>query len=164
MHGYRVVPVDPAFAAEVRRTGLAPGYGHPAHAELATGYGPCRSCLRPFVAGEERRILVTYDPFAGREPYPLPSPIYIHERACEPYAETTRFPDALRFIPLTLNGYAHGRQLLGQVRIEGGELEAVIDRLFDDPRIDYVHVRNTEAGCFIAHLDRADAAATGAGQ
>ena len=121
MHGYRVVPVDPAFAAEVRRTGLAPGYGHPAHAELATGYGPCRICLDTFVAGEERRILVTYDPFAGREPYPLPSPIYIHEHACTAYAETARFPEALRFIPLTLNGYAHGRQ----VRIEGGHRPAV---------------------------------------
>lgn len=164
MHGYRVVPIDPIFAAEVRQTGLAPGYGHPAHAELATGYGPCRTCLRPFVADEERRILVTYDPFAGREPFPLPGPIYIHERTCAAYAEADRFPEALRFIPLTLNGYAHGRRLLGQVRIEDGELDEAVDRLFGDPRIDYVHVRNTEAGCFIAHLDRADASVASATQ
>ena len=30
-----------------------------------------------------------------------------------------------------------------------------VDRLFDDQEVAYLHVRNTEAGCFIAQLDRA---------
>ena len=33
------------LADEVRRTGSSPGYGHPAHIEIASGTGPCRCCL-----------------------------------------------------------------------------------------------------------------------
>lgn len=154
MRGYRVVPVDQAVAQQVRDTLTAPGYGHPAHVEVARGYGPCRVCLHTFHEDTDTRILFTYDPFAGREPFPLPGPIFIHERDCVPYAETSRFPDQLRFIPLTFNAYGRDRRLLAQVRIGDGRVEDVVDRLFDDRRIDYIHVRNTEAGCFIAHLDR----------
>ncbi len=154
---YRVVPVGADIARHVRKTRQAPGYGHPAHLDLATGYGPCRVCLEPLKVHEDECLLFTYDPFAGREPFPLPSPIYIHARACAPYAGTEEFPDGLRFIPLTLNAYARGARLVGQVRIEdgyGGRVEEAVGRLFADPSVDYVHVRNTAAGCFIVRLDR----------
>lgn len=36
---FRIVPLAEEIAEEVRRTLAAPGYGHPAHRELATGYG-----------------------------------------------------------------------------------------------------------------------------
>ena len=55
------------MADEVRRTHLSPGYGHPAHLELARGTGPCRCCLRPFVPGREQRLLFTYRP-PGMQP------------------------------------------------------------------------------------------------
>jgi hypothetical protein len=50
-----VVIAMPTRVAElVRETKRAPGYGHPAHLELASGYGPCRHCLRTFQIGQER--------------------------------------------------------------------------------------------------------------
>ena len=49
-------------ADEVRRTRRSPGYGHPAHLEVAAGTGPCRCCLRPFVPGKDQRLLFTYRP------------------------------------------------------------------------------------------------------
>ena len=52
--------VPQQIADEVRRTQRAPGYGHPAHSEIARGTGPCRCCLRPFVTGRESRLLFTY--------------------------------------------------------------------------------------------------------
>lgn len=151
---FRIVPVAPAIAREVRTSMAAPGYGHPAVKSVATGYGPCRVCLRPLEVEKDERILFTYDPFAGYEPYPLPSPIYIHAHECEPHADPFRFPDELRFIPMTFNAYAPGRRLVAQVRIEDGQAETVLDRLFADPEVAYVHVRNTEAGCFLMHVER----------
>ena len=74
MQSYRVVAVGDRIANAVRKTRLSPGYGHPAHAEVATGYGPCRQCLKTFAVGSERRILFTYDPFYGKEKLPLPGP------------------------------------------------------------------------------------------
>ena len=155
--GYRVVPVGRDFADKVRTKMTAPGYGHPATVEVAAGYGPCRVCLQTFVVGEEQRILFTYNPFYGHAPFPLPSPIYIHADECAPYPDTGRFPDGLRFIPLTLNAYGPDAILLAQERLADGwddRVEEATDRLFRDPAVQYIHVRNTEAGCFIAYLAR----------
>jgi Protein of unknown function (DUF1203) len=154
MQSYQVTPVNNEIAQEVRQTLKAPGYGHPAYVDVARGYGPCRVCLQTFTVDRDQRILFTHDPFAGHEPFPLPGPIYIHADACVPYAETSRFPDGLRFIPLTFHGYADERRIRAQERIDDGKVEEIVDRLFADPLIDYIHVRNTEAGCFIARIDR----------
>ncbi|MBV9737341.1 MAG: DUF1203 domain-containing protein, partial [Candidatus Eremiobacteraeota bacterium] len=66
----------------MRSLQTAPIYGHPAHIEVATGYGPCRHCLRTFNVGREQRILFTYDPFQGIEDVPLPGPVFIHAVPC----------------------------------------------------------------------------------
>lgn len=155
MRNYCIRPLDPQIANQVRDTMKAPGYGHPAYREVAKGYGPCRVCLQPMSVNQDERILFTYDPFAGLEPFPLPGPVYIHAHQCRPYSDLTVFPDALRFIPMTLNAYAQGRRLLHQVRITDGQAETVLERLFGDPEVAYVHVRNTQAGCFIMHVERA---------
>lgn len=62
----RVVAIPTEVAEFVRRSVKAPGYGHPAHNDLASGYGPCRHRLRMFELGQERRISFTYNPFMPR--------------------------------------------------------------------------------------------------
>ncbi|HSG38878.1 MAG TPA: DUF1203 domain-containing protein, partial [Thermoanaerobaculia bacterium] len=61
MSFYRVISIPEEFASKVRTTLKAPRYGHPAHVEVAAGYGPCRACLQKFREGEEERILFTFD-------------------------------------------------------------------------------------------------------
>jgi hypothetical protein len=154
--GYRVVPINEDVATEVRVTGKAPGYGHPAHREVATGYGPCRLCLEPLRVGEDEALLFTYDPFAPHEPFPLPSPIYIHADPCTPYDAERGFPDALRFIPMTLNAYGAEARLIDQIRIENGydgRVEEAVTHLLANPQVTSVHIRNTSAGCFIAAVE-----------
>lgn len=151
---YRVVAIEEAVADEVRATGRAPGYGHPAHAEMAAGYGPCRSCLQPFRIGEERRLLFTYDPFRDLESMPLPGPVFVHEDACT-RSTPARIPDAIRFIPFTLNAYGFGRELRAVVRLPAhGPLDDAIDDLLSRADVDYIHVRNTDAGCFVCRVQR----------
>jgi hypothetical protein len=156
---FRIVAIPDAVAEIVRTTGRAPRYGHPAHTELATGHGPCRQCLRSFAIGEERRILFTYDPFAGLEPLPLPGPVFIHEAACLRYREDAGFPEDLRVHPLTLNAYGRGRVLRAQEYVTDGRVEGVLGWLLDRPGVDYIHVRDTEAGCFDLQVERASGAA-----
>ena len=64
--------------------------------------------------GEDRRILFTYDRFAGVESLPQPGPVYVHAEACERYSEHAGFPEELRESPRTVEAYAHGRRLLAQ--------------------------------------------------
>lgn len=154
---FRTVAIPTATADRVRATRVSPGYGHPAAAEVATGYGPCRHCLRTFRVGEERRILFTLDPFYGLEPLPLPGPVFIHEESCERLPEDGGFPEELRAHALTLNAYGRGRKLHAQEYVTDGGVEAVIERLLERPEIDYVHVRDTRAGCYDLRIERAGA-------
>ena len=145
---FKTVAIPNHVADSVRETMLSPDYGHPAHADVATGYGPCRQCLRTFRVGEERRILFTYDPFSEVESYPLPGPVYIHETQCQRYPEDGGFPEELKAHPLTLNAYGRGRLLREQVRVEGNKVEAEVARLLSRGDVDYLHVRDTSAGCY----------------
>src|SRR5512146_2417464 len=104
MTTFRVVPISDQVAESVRRELRSPQYGHPAHAETATGYGPCRSCLRTFTVGAEQRLLFTYNPFDGLSSYPSPGPIFIHSDGCEAFVGDG-FPADLRALPLYLEGY-----------------------------------------------------------
>jgi uncharacterized protein DUF1203 len=155
LNPFRVVAISTALAEAVKRTGRSPGYGHPAHAEVASGYGPCRHCLRTFAVGAERRILFTHDPFYGVEKLPLPGPVFIHEDACGRFAEDAGFPADLRSHALTLNAYARGRKLIGQEYASDGRAEAAAEQLLARADVDYIHVRDTKAGCYDFRIERA---------
>lgn len=154
MAGFRVLPIAPAIAEEVRNTLKSPQYGHPAHVEVAAGYGPCRACLQQFHAGEEDRILFTYNPFAGLDEYPSPGPVFIHAKSCAAFAEAQAFPQELRSLPLTLEAYGEARWIIARERPSEHEIEECIERLLNTSGVRYIHVRNTEAGCFIARIER----------
>ena len=157
MFRYRTIAIPTETAAAVRVSLRAPRYGHPADVEVATGYGPCRHCLRTFRVGEERRILFTYDPFDGLERFPLPGPIFIHEAECARYPEDGGFPQELTAHPLTVSGYGRGRVLRDQAHVEGTGVEAEIDRMLTRAGVDYLHVRDTSAGCYDLRIEREEA-------
>ena len=147
----RIAGIPGSLAAEVRQTLRSPQYGHPAYRETATGYGPCRLCLRTFREGVEERILFTYQPFSDPGSVPAPGPVFIHAGPCEPY-EAPVFPPDLRRLPLLLEAYDVAGEPLGRERDRSPE--AVLERLFATTGAAYVHIRNEEAGCFMARVDR----------
>ena len=152
---FTVRAIPEAISNTVRSSHKSPQYGHPAHAEIAGGTGPCRQCLRTFDVGKERRILFTYNPFEGVDPYPSPGPIFVHEAPCGTYATDHEFPDTLRELPLVLEGYSRNRWIAARERVDDGAAEAAIAKVFADPSIEYIHIRHGQAGCFIAHIARA---------
>ncbi len=155
MPAYRVLAIPERTAEKVRTTRRSPGYGHPVHAEVAMGYGPCRLCLRDFAIGVERRLLFTLDPFHGLEPLPLPGPVFIHETECDRHPEHGGFPKDLLAHDLMLTAYGRGRLHRAEERATGGQIEAAIERLLARADVDYLHVRDTQAGCYDLRVERA---------
>jgi hypothetical protein len=145
---FRYAGIPDAIAAQVRASMCAPTYGHIAHREVATGYGPCRFCLDTFEVGKEDRILFTYQPINEAAGLPAPGPVFIHAEACERYDGLT-FPPAFRGLPIVVEGLAGCGWIVAEERVE-----AVIARAFAEPRVAYVHLRNGEAGCFMAKVER----------
>lgn len=154
MASYRVVAVSEALAERVRESRRSPGYGHPVHGEVATGYGPCRHCLRDFKVGAERRLLFTLDPFHGVEELPLPGPVFIHENECDRYPEHGGFPRDLLAHDLILVAYGRGRRQRAEERVTGGTVEETIAGLLAREDVDYLHVRDTQAGCYDCRIER----------
>jgi hypothetical protein len=152
---FRVVAIPTSVVEAVRATMRSPRYDHPASEEIANGYGPCRHCLREFEVGTDRRILFTYDPFTDLERLPLPGPVFVHSRACERYPETAGFPSDLREHELTFNAYGAGRRLVAQAYGANGSIDAHVEHLLLRPDVDYIHVRDTEAGCYDFRIERA---------
>jgi hypothetical protein len=150
---YRVLPIPATIADDVRVSMKSPQYGHPAALEVATGNGPCRSCLRTFELGAEERILFTYNPFEGIDRYPEPGPIFVHADACAPHAGHG-FPAGLRPLKMTLEAFGDERWMLRRERLDGREPEPVLEQLLAMPGVRYVNIRNSEAGCFIARVER----------
>jgi hypothetical protein len=150
----KIVALPSEVATAVRSTGKAPRYGHPAHKEVAAGYGPCRHCLRTFIKGAEERVLFTYDQFQGIGKIPLPGPVFIHADDCERYPEDGGYPEGLRRYASVIDAYGGDQQLLGQVEVNDGEQPAAIQKLFERAEVRYAQVRDRNAGCYDFRVER----------
>jgi Protein of unknown function (DUF1203) len=150
---FTVAPIAQDVARHVREHGHDPVWGHAAVTDTASGFGPCRLCLQTFQEGEERRILFTHDTYADVSEFAQPGPVYIHAEACERY-EDNGFPPGLRGLELTFEGVSKGPRVVALERTAGHEAARAIGDLLDLAEVDYVNVRNTRAGCFVARVER----------
>ena len=150
---FRIVPIDATIADSVRREQRSPQYGHPATVEVAKGYGPCRQCLRTFRVGEEDRILFTYNPVPKANGLAQPGPIFIHKNPCAAF-EGAGMPPELRALPLFLEGFGRGTWAVRREPVDAESIEADIATMLRDPAIELLQIRNAEAGCFIARVER----------
>src|SRR6266700_89 len=92
MRKLKIVPMTSEIVEQVRKTMKAPGYGFPAHREVAAGRAPCRHCQRLIRPNEEELILFTYDAFVGQGVPPMPGPVYVHAEECEAYSGDGALP------------------------------------------------------------------------
>lgn len=153
MSTLRFVGMPASLAEAARSTLRSPQYGHPAHRERARGTGPCRLCLRTFAVGDEDRLLFTYQPFDDPGSLPAPGPVFIHAEPCDRY-DGDELPPDFRTLPIVVEGYAPGGRLVAQVRVGDEDPESVLDRVFALDGVAYGHLRNGEAGCFMARVER----------
>jgi uncharacterized protein DUF1203 len=150
---YKVVPISNEICAEVRTTLLSPQYKHPAAVSIAKGYGPCRSCLRTFDEGREERILFTYNSFDGLADLPLPGPVFVHANKCTSY-DQSGFPADLKRLPLLLEGFADHADMMTRERLDPDRVDGQISEIFSLDKVRFINIRNAEAGCFVARVDR----------
>jgi len=150
----RVIALPTEMVQKVLRMMKSPGYGHPAHMEIATGHGPCRHCLKPFRVGEEKRILFTCNPFYELAELPLPGPVFIHAKMCERFDEAGGYPAELLQFPVVLDAYDREQKLVLQRKVNDRTQERILSEMLDDEVISYVLVRDLEAGCFDFRVEK----------
>ena len=145
-------PISRAITAAVRDTLRAPGYGHPAHRELARGTGPCRECLSEFAVKKDDRLLFTYNAFEGSGSVAQPGPVFIHAEPCEPFAGDG-YPAGLKALPILAEAHFEDGSRSALRTVAPGDEATILADLIRQPGVLFLNLRHAEAGCFIARVE-----------
>jgi hypothetical protein len=114
---------------------------------------PCRVSLQDAVPGE-RVLLVPFTHQPANSPYRASGPVFVRERARQASLDVNEVPELLRLRLLSVRGYDAGGLMVEADIVDGPQLEALIERLFNDPRVTYLHVHFAKPGCFACRIDR----------
>jgi len=120
-------------------------FGNAVVSRPSGGGEPLRCCLRLAGAGEQIALIAHRTMEAGG-PYAEIGPVFVHVTDCPGPAEG--FPLDFRDRRAVLRPYDVAGQMLDGVVAEPGTSETELKRLFDDPAVDTVQVRNVVAGCW----------------
>lgn len=144
----------PAAALRAIRAAGVDSFDNPVAATDAGGGELLRCCLRLARAGESISLIAFQPPNHGG-PYAEIGPVFIHTDHCSGGAVLTAFPRDFLSRRAVLRPYdADGAMLDGDLA-EPGESEQLLRRLFADPAVETVQVRNVIAGCWNFTVHRA---------
>lgn len=114
---------------------------------------PCRISLTDAAPGEEV-LLVNYAHHAVATPFRSIFAIYVRPGE-ETYDRVNEVPQQLRKRLLSLRAYDWNGMLLNADVVEGAAVEPVIERLFADDAVAYLHAHFAKPGCYAAKILRA---------
>ncbi|MCK8522726.1 DUF1203 domain-containing protein [Aquimarina sp. D1M17] len=158
MNTFKIVPITEKFASKIRNT-KRDNFNNEVIEEVATGYGPCRVSLQPFVPGKDIRLLLSHSPFDINNSFNQPGPVFIHKKEVRPYQDIHRFPKEIKAdkknFPLSLIGYSNDQKMMITELVGERDVDQLISEIFEEnPMVAYLHARNSEACCFICKIER----------
>lgn len=115
---------------------------------------PCRVSLQDAEPGESL-LLLNYEHLAVASPYRARHAIYVRENAQTARPAVNEIPDVLRTRLLSLRAYDHAGMMVEADVVHGSDVEPVIERIFSEPNVEFIHAHNAKPGCFAARIDRA---------
>ena len=115
---------------------------------------PCRVSLEDAEAGETL-LLLNYEHLDVASPYRSRYAIYVREFADEAHMAVNEIPPVLRRRLLSLRAFSESGMLLDADVVDGSAVESLIERMFANRSVAYIHVHNAKPGCFAARVDRA---------
>jgi len=150
---FAIVPLPTDIAEKARRAAELNAKDHAViEVDSATGY-PCRHCLR-WAAPGERVVLFPHVSIPPDHPYFETGPIFVHERRCERYSATEKYPPDFR-TGRVFRAYDANYNMIDAEIAHEDDPEAVIEKLLQDPRTEFIDARSVTRGCFTFRIQRA---------
>jgi Protein of unknown function (DUF1203) len=115
---------------------------------------PCRVSLADAELGETL-LLVNYEHQPANSPYRATHAIFVRENAEQAHPEAGEIPESLQLRLLSVRAFDSTAMLLEADVVEGRKLEPVIERMFANAGVAYLHLHNAKPGCYAARVDRA---------
>lgn len=100
-------------------------------------------------------LLLLYLHQSADTPYRSGHAIFVRERAVAPTDLAGEIPPAMRARPLSLRAFDGEHMMVEADLVDGGEAEALIERLLADPAVAYVQAHYARRGCYAGRIERA---------
>ena len=133
---------DAALAQRLARRVVVDGSGYPERIEM-----------RDAQPGETL-LLVNFEHQPAGTPYRSSHAVYVREGATERWSGD-HLPEVMRKRLLSLRGFSAEGSMIDADVVEGRDAEPLIERLFADPAVAYIHAHYAKPGCYAARIDRA---------
>ncbi|WP_029270076.1 DUF1203 domain-containing protein [Flavobacterium sp. KJJ] len=158
MKKFKIVPLCKEFVSQIRKTNID-NFGNQVYEQLAAGKGPCRISLKPFIVGQDVRLVFAYSPFSENNAFNQSGPIFINKEEVEQYSDIYNFPTELKAdkenFPLSLIGYSKEQKMIFTKLVGDNDIDLLIAEIFETKSdVEYLHARNSEACCFICKIER----------
>jgi Protein of unknown function (DUF1203) len=150
---FRIVPLPTEVAEKARRTAEAGAADHAIVVADSPGGYPCRHCLRWAQPGE-RVVLFPDASIPPGYPYSEAGPIFVHVEKCEGYSATGEYPDDFRN-GRAFRAYDANYNMIDAEVANRHDPETVIEKLFQNPKTEFVDARSVTRGCFTFRILRA---------
>jgi len=123
------------------------------------GY-PCRVSLTDAEIGEELLLLpYTHQPAAS--PYRASGPIFVRKNAPQAVVEAGVLPAYVTGRLMSVRAYDARGWMMDAAVCPGAETAAVIERLFEEAGVAYIHLHNANRGCFSCAVQRTSSGISG---
>jgi hypothetical protein len=115
---------------------------------------PDRVELRDAEPGEPL-ILINHVHQPTDNPYRASHAIFVREGATTQYDNRDEIPESLRLRLISLRAFDSNDMMLDADVVDGRDLHAAIDRMFENADAAYLHAHYAKRGCYAARVDRA---------
>ena len=102
----------------------------------------------------DKMLLINHVSQAADTPYRASHAIFVREGALEQYSATNVIPEVMRIRLLSLRAFDDGGDMLDAEIAKGLDIEPIIERLFSNNDVSYIHVHNATRGCYSGRIDR----------
>lgn len=115
---------------------------------------PCRVSLVDAEVGETV-MLVHYEHQSAATPFRASHAVYVRPGTAQAETQPNEVPEMLRSRLLSLRGFDRSGMLIAADVTNGTEFELFVHQLFEDTRVEYIHVHFAKPGCYAALVVRA---------
>lgn len=115
---------------------------------------PCRVEMRDAEPGETL-LLLNHTYQQAETPYRGTHAIFVREGAAQTYDRANQLPEVMRARLLSLRAFDEAGMMLDAEVVEGTEAEPVIERMFANQAVSYLHAHYAKRGCYSGRIDRA---------
>lgn len=115
---------------------------------------PCRIEMRDAEPGKTL-LLLNHVCQPADTAYRASHAIFVREGATQKFDKVDELPEVMRVRLLSLRAYDADGMMVDADIAEGNDVETLIERLFSNPWVSYIHAHNARRGCYSGRIDRA---------